>query len=258
MVSDSDMLIKSLFEEIFFSIDNGYSKVKNKLVEYAKKIIPPSTRLMSYMGTIQQGVDPRTSQIVSQAASETAKEISELLFNTPLSKTKEKLREELEIMFVDNQQKIVIMIDELDRLFPDEVITIFQLIKSTLDLPGLFFVVAMDNNVIHDSLNKVGIREPERYLQKIFQRNYLIHSDFQMRTLTKGYLYEEINHFDEQVKETLTYMFDTFIFLEKKNQIQVPYAPSPYTDKNNKLQEHIHNYMVLLEQSLKTQDSLLN
>lgn len=226
MVSDSELLIKSLFEEIYFAIDNGFTRAKKTFAEYAQKIIPPSTRIVSYLGSMQYGTDPRTSQAVSQSASEVAKELSNSLFNIPLSKTRLKVKEELNTMFVENGKKVVIMIDELDRLFPDEVITIFQMIKSTLDLPGIFFVVAMDNNVIFDSLEYVKIKNPDKYLQKIFQRSYLINSSFQIKTLAKEYLLNELALFKELEKEDFVFLVNTFIFLEKENFYKV-------TDKLN-------------------------
>jgi KAP family P-loop domain len=224
MISDSELLIKSLFEEIFYVIDNGFTKAKTKFFEYAQKVIPPSARVLSYIGTLHQGADPRTAQIASVASAETAKELSNMIFNTPLSKIKEKLIKELDIMFVDNDQKIVVMVDELDRLFPDEIITMFQMIKSTLDLPGVFFVVAMDNNVIHDSLIKTGIKKPDQYLQKIFQKNYIVNSKFQLRTLTKEYLLKNLNNYvDKNQEESLRYMIDTFIYLDGEKFYEVNY-----------------------------------
>ncbi|MEH6945281.1 KAP family P-loop NTPase fold protein [Bacillus sp. JJ722] len=166
-VSDEDSLITNLFEEIYYEIDGGVTNAKQKFAEYAQKIISPATKLSSYVGALSNGIDPRMAGVISNSAGESAKGIGEILFTKPLSKRKKELHKEMKLRYSDTEQKIVVLIDELDRLFPDEIITVFQMIKSALDFPGLVFVVAMDEIIINEALIKIGINNPTYYLEKI-------------------------------------------------------------------------------------------
>ncbi len=118
-------------------------------------------------------------------------------------------------MVVEDKKKIVIFIDEIDRMFPYKVIQIFQAIKSVLDLPGLLFVVSMDIASINDSLVKVGISLTYDYLLKIFQHNFQIARRHQLRTLCSHVLLLAMKK--SANIEGIEYLFETFIQLNKKN-----------------------------------------
>ncbi|MRB19199.1 hypothetical protein GH853_32545, partial [Bacillus thuringiensis] len=90
------------------------------------------------------GIAPAAAAMAGTISGDTAQVVSDSFFDEkPLSKRKTDLNNILDQTLREDGQKIVVMIDELDRLFPDEVVTVFQMIKSNLDLPGLFFIVAM-------------------------------------------------------------------------------------------------------------------
>lgn len=213
LVTDRESLIDNLFEEIYYEIDGGFTNTKQKFAEYAQKLIPSATKLVTYFGSISQGADPRTSSVISGSAGEAAKGIGDILFDKPLSKRKKELHEEMAQTYSDTNKKIVVMIDELDRLFPDEIITVFQMIKSTLDFPGLFFVVAMDNTMIFEALEKRGISKPTYYLEKIFQRNYFVRTKNQIETLAENFL---LPYLDDgfKIEKKLKDCIEAYIFLD--------------------------------------------
>lgn len=116
------------------------------------------------------------------------------------------------------------MIDELDRLFPDEVVTVFQMIKSNLDLPCLFFVVAMDGKVMLDALKTKGVSKPDYYLQKIFQRSCLINTKYQIKTLSENFIMKYLDQDKKSHRELqealLAYFYledHVFIFVSRKS-----------------------------------------
>ncbi|WP_226644448.1 P-loop NTPase fold protein [Mesobacillus subterraneus] len=210
MVTDNESLIKNLFEEIYYEIDGGVTAAKQKFAEYAQKIIPSATKLLTYFGAISEGMDPKGATVVSGGAGEVTKGIGEVIFNKPLSKRKKEVYEAMDATYRDTEKKIVVMIDELDRLFPDEIITVFQMIKSSLDFPGLIFIVAMDNSMVNEALIKRGISNPTYYMEKIFQRNYYVNSKFQIRTLTDNFLFnylEDTNKIEKNLKDCIEAYF---------------------------------------------------
>ncbi|WP_002204554.1 KAP family P-loop NTPase fold protein [Bacillus cereus] len=239
MINSKEELILHLFEEIYDCIDQGFTKTKEKFKSYALKIAAPITKLVTFGLSTGQGIPAPVATPISNGAGEVVKEVGDLLFNTPLSKRKRELAKALEIMFVENRQKIVVMIDEVDRLFPDEIINIFQLIKSTLDLPGLFFVVAMDENAVCDALDSKGIRNSSIYLQKIFQKKYTVNTQFQLRTLVEEFVTKQIKESSDKHNRDLFYLLDTFIETNINNRLGE--ADSHYVDMYNAIREHLEN-----------------
>ena len=219
MVSDREGLIENLFEEIYYEIDGEvYTKAKTKFKEYAQKIVPSVAKISAYLGSVSHGAPPQTASIFANGAGEVVKAVGDTLSNKPLSKRKRELQEELEIMFSENNEKIVVMIDEIDRLFPDEIITVFQMIKAVLDLPGIFFLIAMDEKVVNEALTSKGIGSPEYYLQKIFQRNYHIKTKYQIRTLTDHFLVKNID-LNLECFSALKDALNAFIYSKKENWV---------------------------------------
>lgn len=66
-------------------------------------------------------------------------------------------------------QPIVVFIDDIDRIPPEEVYDTIRLVKSVADFPSVAFVLAFDPNYINESLVKYGIKNGNLYLDKIIQ-----------------------------------------------------------------------------------------
>ncbi|PFD66889.1 hypothetical protein COK34_06935 [Bacillus thuringiensis] len=239
MINNKEELILHLFEEIYDCIDRGAKNAKEKFKDYALKIASPLARLTTLAVSASQGVPTQFITPFVNAAGDIAKETGEVIFNKPLSKRKIELIDELKMMFDDNGQKVVVMIDEVDRLFPDEIVNIFQLIKSTLDLPGLFFVVAMDETAVCDALESKGIKNPSIYLQKIFQRKYIVNSQYQLRTLFEEYIIKDVQESYDTYNQELIYLLDTFIRTNPNNRLGT--TDSEYTEMYHDLREHLEN-----------------
>jgi predicted KAP-like P-loop ATPase len=62
---------------------------------------------------------------------------------------------------------VLIILDDLDRLTPDQLLTIFQIVKQNANLPGLNYLLLMDMETIADRLEKKGLG-PE-FVEKIVQ-----------------------------------------------------------------------------------------
>ena len=87
--------------------------------------------------------------------------------------TLNKIKEELNVVF-KKQKKTVVIIDDIDRLNPDEVKQIFQLVKSLADFPNLIYILAFDKNYVNYALkdwNMDGERysPSEDFIDKIIQ-----------------------------------------------------------------------------------------
>lgn len=65
--------------------------------------------------------------------------------------------------------KVVVVIDDLDRLDSSEVFEVLRLIRNTADLSNMIYLVAYDKSYITEILRKQNISDPAAYLEKIFQ-----------------------------------------------------------------------------------------
>lgn len=80
--------------------------------------------------------------------------------------TLDALHDELNIVLRDEKQRIVVFIDELDRLEPLEIRSVFRLVKTLADFPYITYVLAYDKTVIHRAIDSdAGVAA--RYLEKI-------------------------------------------------------------------------------------------
>lgn len=64
---------------------------------------------------------------------------------------------------------IVILIDDIDRLFPLEVFEMIRIIKAVGDLPNIGYVLSWDPKYIQSSLANLSVPNPNGYLEKIVQ-----------------------------------------------------------------------------------------
>lgn len=105
-------------------------------------------------------------------------------------KTLIELRDELKKELKSINNRIVIIIDEIDRLTEEETKCIFQLAKATFNLPNLVFILAFDNKQVAKLISKDTF-DGEEYINKIIQLPIVIprpdNQDFEK------FLVEEVN-----------------------------------------------------------------
>lgn len=101
-----------------------------------------------------------------------------------------KLRKLLE----EQSQRIVVFLDDIDRLQPDEILQVFQAVKAIAALPRLIYVLAFDRSAVAAALQRAGIEDPDEYLEKIIQLplNVPLPGSDDLRRLTKEWLTEAI------------------------------------------------------------------
>ena len=68
---------------------------------------------------------------------------------------------------IDN--KIIVIIDDIDRLTPYEIRQIFQLVKKIADFPNIIYLLAFDKKVVLNALQEVHKGFENEYLEKIIQ-----------------------------------------------------------------------------------------
>lgn len=79
------------------------------------------------------------------------------------------IREELNKLLANQPHKIIVVIDDIDRLNNTEIRQVFQLIKTLGDFPNTIYLLAFDRNVVINALEKVQEGPGEEYLEKVIQ-----------------------------------------------------------------------------------------
>jgi predicted KAP-like P-loop ATPase len=146
-------LIRKFFDQLESGLgaDSRFEDVRDKLSNFASSLsnIPISS------GT---GVpaEPLLALIGEALATE----------GEDLDGLKEEISEELR----DADRRIVIMIDDIDRLTQDEIKQMFRLVKSVADFPNITYILAFDQEVVINALEgEQGVYSGEEYLDKIIQ-----------------------------------------------------------------------------------------
>lgn len=69
----------------------------------------------------------------------------------------------------DSNKKILILIDDIDRLNVEEIRQIFRLVKAVADFPNTIYLLSFDRRIVSSALNETDAMVGENYLEKIVQ-----------------------------------------------------------------------------------------
>lgn len=89
-----------------------------------------------------------------------------MLFSCFLNDNIRNNSEALKDVLRKHNKPIIIIIDDVDRLKSSETLAVLKLLRSTANLPHLFYIVAADKEFICSQLLKENIIEPYEYLRK--------------------------------------------------------------------------------------------
>lgn len=88
------------------------------------------------------------------------------------SKSVSEVKREIKKELIDRQKKLVVVIDDIDRLNQSEIRQIFRLIRVNADFPNTIYLLAFDRKIVEKNLEEqVGVSGKD-YLNKIVQVNF--------------------------------------------------------------------------------------
>ena len=156
---------KQLISDFFLQLSNNIEKKgNNKILETIGKSLGrlsnffkplsliPTFSILNNIGEIAE----KGSQFINEYL-ETEKEDLETL--------KSNINQELE----DLDKKILIVIDDIDRLCDEEIREMFQLVKSIADFKNTIYFLSYDREIVTKALDKTQQGKGEEYLEKIVQ-----------------------------------------------------------------------------------------
>lgn len=88
---------------------------------------------------------------------------------TPGDDSLDELKENISDKLAKLPKKVVILIDDTDRLEGNEVFEILRLIRNTADFKNVIYIATYDKEYVTDVLKGNKIKNPNNYLEKIFQ-----------------------------------------------------------------------------------------
>jgi hypothetical protein len=78
-------------------------------------------------------------------------------------------KRDLEKALRNSEQRLIVIIDDIDRLLPSEMRLIFSLVKSLGDLPNVLYVLAFDRSIVAKAFESGSEKLEFDFLEKIIQ-----------------------------------------------------------------------------------------
>jgi hypothetical protein len=157
LYSDLESLTQALFSEIREALpkDERWSEVRQRIGGFGRAISPLG-KATAVFGLDSEGLIQEVSNRVSG--------------DTSASAAKRKAEEALR----KAGRPVLVVMDDLDRLTPEELLVVFKLVRLVGHLPGVYYLISFDERTLLDVLQRtelVGNSEPRarEFLEKIVQ-----------------------------------------------------------------------------------------
>lgn len=157
-----DGIVAGFFQELYFGLVEKNSigvlnmrRIK-KLGLHATRIVKASSSLITvpYFGVAISAVSDYLGSILNR------------------DQKIEDLQKEIGKKLAEKGKKILIIIDDIDRLSKEEAIAIFRLIKSVGRLRNVIYLLAYDREITERMIKDIYSFEGSHYLEKIIQANF--------------------------------------------------------------------------------------
>jgi|GEM_PF-2268205 len=131
-----------------------FEELRRTLAPYSSKLAKSIDNYTDLLLAVDSGWLKLALEVLQQSQSNTTKQF-------------DKLSHEIQKL----GRKIVIFIDDVDRLTREELMELFNLVRNSSNLPCLYFVLAYDKSYVLKTLQSEG-EHMSRYPEKILQEEY--------------------------------------------------------------------------------------
>lgn len=131
-----------------------FEELRRTLAPYSRKLSRSIDNYTDLLLAVDSGWLKLALEVLQQSQSNTTKQF-------------DKLSNEIQKL----GRKVVIFIDDVDRLTREELLELFNLVRNSSNLPCLYFVLAYDKSYVLKTLQSDG-EHMSRYPEKIFQEEY--------------------------------------------------------------------------------------
>jgi predicted KAP-like P-loop ATPase len=163
--SGQENLVRAFFRELAAQIDaepdGALKKAANRVAGY----LPSIGGLLAAGSVLASGSLPAAA--AAGAAGRAAGEAAERALKSET--TLESARKTLSAALREAGVRIIVVIDDLDRLMPSEMRAVLAIVKSLGDLPNILYVLAFDESVVRNALENSSEKIDPDFLEKIVQ-----------------------------------------------------------------------------------------
>jgi hypothetical protein len=218
---DDKKVVQDFFDELSLSINTLDTQLSKQIRNYSNYLYKLDESVFSKF--IESSVDSLTDD-----------------------KTLSNLFEEINNTISRIQKRIVVFVDDLDRLTGDELIDILKLIRNTANFRNTVFVVAYDHNYVLNTIDKKNlISNKEEYLQKIVQLEITLPSF--SKNILIDFLNERINNWEisivdsDKIKSAINEIFSiSIVDLPKPGSSQTnPNALADFIFRSNRTEDSL-------------------
>lgn len=157
-ISTRKQLISDFFTKLSIEIGRKNTSKRYKKLSNGLKVLSYAFKPFKFI----PGLDIASE--ISDNISNALQEIAEMTEKN-LDTTKEEINNAIKKI----DKKIIIVIDDLDRLADTDIQEIFQLVRSIADFKNTMYILAYDNEIVTKALDKIQKDKGERYIEKIVQ-----------------------------------------------------------------------------------------
>ncbi|WYE13008.1 KAP family NTPase [Fusobacterium polymorphum] len=156
---------KQLISDFFLQLSNNIEKKgSNEIIGAIGKSLGTLSKFFKPLGFIPPLSVLSTIGDITEKASE--------FINEYVESEKEdlkSLKDNINNKLTNLNKKIIIVIDDIDRLCDEEIREIFQLVKSIADFKNTIYILSYDREIVTKALDKTQQGKGEEYLEKIVQ-----------------------------------------------------------------------------------------
>ena len=147
-----------------------HSALKDKLGNKVKDLIPSlARRLLQAAPAIGAVASLATGMPTGEVLTESAKFIGKFF---PDEQNIEQAFTKLSEALQSGNRRFLIVIDDIDRLSPEEIIAVFRLVKSVGHLPNVMYLLLFDRQHAEKVVEKHYPSEESHFLEKIIQASF--------------------------------------------------------------------------------------
>jgi len=151
--SNQNQLITKFFDELMIAIKD--ENIVDELKSYVSRIIPPIIGLAAIIDPVRAQSIIKTAEYVNNIESE--------------ENNLESIKNKLNLLIKEKNRKIIVVIDDIDRLSDFEIRQSFQLVKLIANFPNTIYLLAFDRDVVVKALEESQENSGDEYLDKIVQ-----------------------------------------------------------------------------------------
>ena len=86
--------------------------------------------------------------------------------------TLDQIREDLESRLSKLKSPLIVFVDDIDRLEPEQIRTLLKQVKANANLPNIVFVLLFQPSIVERALDPIANQDGRAFLEKIVQANF--------------------------------------------------------------------------------------